>query len=143
MGVINIIFKLIFIYNFSLFTFDWYLIENIFIYFINVSSIKEILTFSLIWFIFIFCIFLKCGIAPFFFLKPVFFKGLPIYTLLFYITYFYFFFFIYLFNKFIKFLFFRNFLLFFYYYLHIYFTRFFNIIRYYLWNILLKKFFSY
>jgi hypothetical protein len=37
-----------------------------------------------------FCIFLKCGLPPFFFWKPAFFKGLPTHTLYFYVFFFYF-----------------------------------------------------
>jgi hypothetical protein len=48
-----------------------------------------------VWFNFLFCIFLKCGLVPFYFWKPVFFKGIPFHALFFYIFFFYFFLFLY------------------------------------------------
>jgi len=77
-------------------TFDWYLIEYIFIYFISISSVKDIYALSVSWFIILFSIFLKCGITPFYVWKPVFFKGIPLYTLFFYISFFYFFIFLFM-----------------------------------------------
>jgi hypothetical protein len=77
-------------------TFDWYLIEYIFVYFVNVATLKEIYTLCLSWFVLLFCIFLKCGLAPLYLWKPTFFKGIPIYTLFFYICFFYFFLFLFI-----------------------------------------------
>ena len=77
-------------------TFDYYLIEHIFSFFIINSSFKEIIINSLSWYILIFCLFLKCGIAPLYIWKPSFFKGLPFYTLFIYICFFYFFIFIFI-----------------------------------------------
>jgi len=94
---LNLFLFIIFLY-YKLYTFDWYLLENIFIYYINISSQKEIIVLSLIWIILLFSVFLKCGIVPFFFWKPTFFKGIPFYTLFFYIIYFYFFLFLYFIN---------------------------------------------
>ena len=85
----------------NLLTLDLFLLEYIFIYYININSFKEIFSLGISWFILIFCIFLKCGITPFFLWKPAFFKGIPFYTIFFYICFFYFFlflFFIYLLN---------------------------------------------
>ena len=48
-----------------------------------------------IWFNLLFSIFLKCGLVPFYFWKPAFFKGMPLHSLFFYIVFFYFFIFIY------------------------------------------------
>jgi hypothetical protein len=79
-------------------TFDWTLMEHL-LFFINTfSNFKSLCLTIVVWFNLLFCIFLKCGIAPFFIWKPVFFKGLPIYSLYFYICFFYFFFFIFLLN---------------------------------------------
>jgi hypothetical protein len=78
----------------KLHTLDWYIIEYIFSYIILSLSTKDVIGFSIIWLIFIFSIFLKCGIAPFFIWKPKFFKGLSFYSLFFYISFFYFFIFI-------------------------------------------------
>jgi len=80
----------------KLLTLDWYLMEYIFLYFIQVNTLKEIFTLGIAWLIMIFCIFLKCGIVPLFIWKPTFFKGIPIYTLFFYICFFYFFLFLFI-----------------------------------------------
>ena len=83
----------IFIYKY-LVTFDWYLVEYLFLYLIKVSAVKDIFVIGLAWFFMIFSIFLKCGIAPFFIWKPTFFKGMPLVALFFYISFFYFFIFL-------------------------------------------------
>ena len=80
----------------NLLTLDLFLLEYIFIYYININSFKEIFSLGISWFILIFCIFLKCGITPFFLWKPAFFKGIPFYTIFFYICFFYFFLFLFL-----------------------------------------------
>ena len=72
-------------------TFDWFTLESIFYYVISISDIKSIFLNSLVWFNFLFCIFLKCGLVPFYFWKPIFFKGIPLHSLFFYIIFFYFF----------------------------------------------------
>lgn len=81
------------------FTLDWFLTEHFFFFLINDASLKELFSLSLIWLNLVFCIFLKCGLVPFYFWKPTFFKGLPIHALMFYVTFFYFF----LFNFFLYF----------------------------------------
>jgi hypothetical protein len=81
-------------------TFDWFTLEAVFYYVVSVSDLKSIFFISLTWFTFLFCIFLKCGLVPFYFWKPIFFKGIPLHALFFYIVFFYFFifyFFIYFF----------------------------------------------
>ena len=83
----------VFLYRY-LVTFDWYLIEHIFLYLIKVSSLRDIFTIGVAWFFMVLSIFLKCGIAPFFILKPTFFKGMPLVALFFYISFFYFFIFL-------------------------------------------------
>lgn len=83
-------------FYFKLFTFDWYLMEHVFIYFTATASFKDLLSLGMTWFILIFCIFLKCGIAPLYIWKPTFFKGIPFYTLFFYICFFYFFLFLFI-----------------------------------------------
>jgi hypothetical protein len=77
-------------------TFNWFLLEAIFSYVILNQSFKSIFYISLTWFNFMFCIFLKCGVVPFYFWKPTFFKGLSLHVLMFYILIFYFFLFNYL-----------------------------------------------
>lgn len=80
----------------NLMTFDWFLLENIFLYLVSTSTFNSIFTTGLIWFFLIFSIFLKCGIAPLFFWKPAFFKGIPMVSIIFYIIFFYFFLFVFL-----------------------------------------------
>jgi hypothetical protein len=76
---------------FKFYTFDWFLLEHVFYYLVSLSDIKSLFSVSLIWLNFLFCIFLKCGLVPFYFWKPIFFKGIPMHTLFFYIVFFYFF----------------------------------------------------
>ena len=83
------LFVFLLLFYFKVLTFDWFLIEHIFLYFINTNNVKDIATLGLIWFIILFAIFVKCGLAPLFIWKPTFFKGLPLYTLFFYVTFFY------------------------------------------------------
>lgn len=81
-------------------TFDWFLCEFVLHYVLVDGNFSELLRTLVTWATFLFCIFLKCGLPPFFFWKPLFFKGLPLHTLTFYVFYFYFFvyiFFIYFF----------------------------------------------
>lgn len=80
----------------KLYSFDWFLIEYVFNYFILTSSFWDVVGLSIPWFIFILSIFLKCGLVPFFFWKPVFFKGLSFHMLFVYICYFYFYFFLFI-----------------------------------------------
>lgn len=72
-------------------TFDWFTLESIFFYVISTSDLKSLFFVALVWFNFLFCIFLKCGLVPFYFWKPIFFKGIPLHALFFYIFFFYFF----------------------------------------------------
>lgn len=62
---LNLFLFTIFLYQ-KLFSFDWYLIEHLFIYFISSSGYLDIFGFSIYWFILLFSIFTKSGIAPFF-----------------------------------------------------------------------------
>lgn len=92
-------------------TFDWFTLEAVFSYVVAVSDLKSIFFTSLTWFSFLFCIFLKCGLVPFYFWKPIFFKGIPLHALFFYIVFFYFFifyFFIYFFLVYLNELFYFN-----------------------------------
>lgn len=76
------------------FSLDWATIEVVFYYVVLVSDLKYVFSISLTWLTFLFCIFLKCGLVPFYFWKPIFFKGIPLHVLFFYITFFYFFLFL-------------------------------------------------
>ena len=79
------------LYLMKLLTFEWYLTESIFLFFTSTSNFKSFYSLLLVWALIIFCIFLKCGLVPFFFWKPVFFKGLTSHVLFFYLTFYYFF----------------------------------------------------
>jgi len=72
-------------------TFDWFTLESVFYFVVSVSDLKSLFFISLTWFNFLFCIFLKCGLVPFFFWKPTFFKGITLHALFFYVAFFYFF----------------------------------------------------
>lgn len=77
-------------------TFDWFLAEHIFYYLCSISDLKNLFYLGLNWFNLMFCLFLKCGLAPFYFWKPKFFKGIPMHALYTYIFFFYFFLFLFL-----------------------------------------------
>lgn len=81
-------------------SFDWFLIEHIFNYICVSSNFIDVVSISIPWFIFIFSVFTKCGLVPFFFWKPIFFKGLSFHMLYVYVCYFYFIFFIFLIHLF-------------------------------------------
>ncbi len=90
---LNLFFSLLNFYiNFL--TFDWFLIEHFFLFLINNISLKSMFFFIFVWFNFLFCVFLKCGLVPLFFWKPTFLKGIPLNLFFFYITFFYFFIFL-------------------------------------------------
>jgi hypothetical protein len=101
---LNLFFFLILFYL-KFLTFDWFLFEFVFFYIINLSNFKDLFFIFFVWFNLLFSIFLKCGLVPFYFWKPIFFKGMPIHALLFYIGFFYFFiflFFIYFFLNYVS-----------------------------------------
>ena len=87
-GSLNLFLFTIFLYQ-KLFSFDWFLLEHVFYYTAVSSSYKEMFTLGLVWSIFLFSLFTKCGIAPFFIWKPTFFKGISLHTIVFYICFFY------------------------------------------------------
>ena len=84
------LFLFLLLFYLNIVTFDWYLSEIIFIYLLSISDVKTLITLSLSWLIVIFCFFLKCGVVPFFFWKPNFFKGMSFQSLFFYVCFFYF-----------------------------------------------------
>lgn len=90
---LNLFFSLLNFYiNFL--TFEWFLVEHFFLFLVDNSSTKFLFFFIFVWFNFLFCIFLKCGLVPLFFWKPTFLKGIPLNLFFFYITFFYFFIFL-------------------------------------------------
>ena len=94
---LNLFVFIILFYN-NVFTLDWYLLEHIFMHIVLISNFNHILYLGLSWFFIIFSILLKCGIVPLYIWKPVFFKGIPLVTLMFYILFFYFFLFLFFIN---------------------------------------------
>jgi hypothetical protein len=92
---VNLFFYLLFfIYYFN--TIDLFFLEFVVNYLKIFFNLFDFITYFFIWFGFIFCIFLKCGLVPFFIWKPNFFKGLSYIYLYIYITFYYFFLFIFL-----------------------------------------------
>ena len=71
-------------------TFDWFLTESLVFYLLTVGSLKSLFVLLVVWLVLMFCIFLKCGLVPFYFWKPTFFKGMSLHSLFFYIYFFYF-----------------------------------------------------
>ena len=71
-------------------TFDWFLMESLVFYILTVGNLKSLFTLLIVWLVLMFCIFLKCGLVPFYFWKPTFFKGMTLHSLFFYIYFFYF-----------------------------------------------------
>ena len=84
------LFLFLLLFYLNVVTFDWYFSEIVFTYLLSISDIKTLFTLSMAWLIVIFCFFLKCGVVPFFFWKPNFFKGMSFHSLFFYICFFYF-----------------------------------------------------
>lgn len=71
-------------------TFDWNITSSIFVFLITTSSLKLSFTLAFSWLLILLCIFLKCGIVPFYLWKPAFFKGMTLLSLFFYIYVYYF-----------------------------------------------------
>lgn len=71
-------------------TLDWYTFEILSFYLFATGGLRDFFTMALIWLNLMFCIFLKCGLVPFYFWKPVFFKGVSLHTLFFYVVFYYF-----------------------------------------------------
>jgi len=90
---LNLFFSITLIYL-NFYTLDWYFLEATFLFFLNFSTLNDYYTAVVLWFNFIFSLFLKSGMAPFYFWKPAFFKGLSFHSLYFYIFIFYFFIFL-------------------------------------------------
>lgn len=71
-------------------TFDWNITSSIFTFLLTTSSLSSLASLALSWFLILFCIFLKCGIVPFYLWKPAFFRGMTLLSLFFYIYIYYF-----------------------------------------------------
>ena len=79
------------LYYMKIVSFEWFLTESIFSYIVTLAEFKTLLTISCSWLIIIFSLFLKCGLPPFYFWKPTFFKGITLHALFFYVFFYYFF----------------------------------------------------
>ena len=90
---LNLFLFVLFTY-YNLFTLDWTLMELSFTYLCMYGTWQNLVSMCIVWFFFIFCMFLKCGIAPLYIWKPTFFKGLPINSMVFYVLFVYFFLFL-------------------------------------------------
>ena len=77
-------------FYFKFLTFDWNLVDSIFSYLVSTSSLKGVFTLSFSWLLLLVCVFIKCGIVPFYLWKPTFFKGMSLLSLFFYIYVYYF-----------------------------------------------------
>lgn len=79
-------------------TFELYISQSIFFQMTMTTSIKNLISTLSKWFFLVFFIFIKCGIAPLYFWKPIFFKGLTLHFVVFYTSFFYTFFFWFILN---------------------------------------------
>jgi hypothetical protein len=86
-SVLIFFFLLLFIHKFN--TFDWYLLEYLYYYILFNISIFESINIFIIWFGLLSAFFIKTGLVPFFFWKPIFFKGVPFYFIFFYTLFYY------------------------------------------------------
>jgi len=71
-------------------TFDWSITSTVFSFLIATTSLKSTFVLSFSWLLVVLCVFLKCGIVPFYLWKPAFFKGMTLLSLFFYIYIYYF-----------------------------------------------------
>ena len=71
-------------------TFDWNIIDSIFTFLVTGSSLKSLFSASFTWFLLLLCLFIKCGVVPFYLWKPSFFKGMGLLPLFFYVYVYYF-----------------------------------------------------
>jgi len=87
---INLFFFLL-IFNYYFYTLDLVFFNHLLSFNLNFFSYSNIIVYFFIVFLFLFIIFLKCGLVPFFLWKPNFFKGLSFYYISFYTVFYYFF----------------------------------------------------
>jgi len=91
-----LLFSLLTAFYLQLFTFDWNLVDLVVTFYLSVSTLKTVFSVSFVSLVFMVCIFVKCGVAPFYFWKPTFFKGMTVLSLFFYVYVYYFALFLYL-----------------------------------------------
>jgi len=88
------LFVFLLLFYFKFMSFDWFLNEFLLYFFFVSQPYLQTYVVLFVWFFFIFAIFLKCGLSPFYFWKPYVFKSLSLPALAFYILFFYFFIFL-------------------------------------------------
>ena len=71
-------------------TFDWNIADSVFLFIIETGNLKALFSASFAWLLALVCVFMKCGIAPLYFWKPSFFKGMSLNSLFFYVYIYYF-----------------------------------------------------
>ena len=71
-------------------TLDLNLLSSVFTFLVFTASLKLVFATSFCWLLFLVCIFIKCGIVPFYLWKPAFFKGMSLNALFFYVYVYYF-----------------------------------------------------
>lgn len=81
------LFLILFYFQFS--TTDWFLLEILFVWMTDTDT-STVTSLLFIWFSFLSSLFLKCGLVPFYFWKPTFFRNASLFFLFFYVTFFYF-----------------------------------------------------
>jgi hypothetical protein len=77
-------------------TLDWGLVDSIFLFVVETGNTRSLFAASFVWLLLLVCVFVKCGIVPFYFWKPSFFKGMTLNSLFFYVYVYYFTIFFYL-----------------------------------------------
>lgn len=82
------LFTIIFYQNFL--TFDWNIISSVFSFLVTTSTLGDNIVFAFSWMLLLSCVFIKCGIVPFYVWKPAFFRGMTTLSLFFYIYIYYF-----------------------------------------------------
>lgn len=91
-----LLFLFVILFYTLLLTFELNVIGSIFTFLVVTSEILSLTSLSVIWFLFVLCVFIKGGVVPFYIWKPSFFKGISYTALFFYVYVYYFSLFIYL-----------------------------------------------
>ena len=85
-----VLFTFTMVFYLQFLTFDWNITSALFNFLISTSSLKAVFTLAFTWLLMLLCVFLKCGIVPFYLWKPAFFRGMTLLSLFFYVYVYYF-----------------------------------------------------
>ena len=85
-----LLFTFTMVFYLQLLTFDWNITGALFNFLVVTSSLKTVFNLAFMWLLMLLCIFLKCGIVPFYLWKPAFFRGMTLLSLFFYVYIYYF-----------------------------------------------------